>query len=617
MLKSLISFVLSKIPLWSNDIPTVSDSTNDTTLNNDKHNAVNNDKQNNEFINFLKSNTENAKINNDIFRVQNLLNDVYTLIEQEIQRRDIEFIYDVSPTVPIELVSDNLRIQKILYNLISYVIDVSDCKNMIVSLDSSTREKSMHFEITCNDDTKEEIQKNISHDTEEKLTIVKNIISEMKGHCTSNNQSFVYNFTLPILENELYVETYYTLPDSIQNKKVLLCEKHEISANILKNIFEHFSLKVTIHASDNISEVKDIIHYDMIVFDTTQLLDIYLRQLGDIKTKSSLKIISLSNIPSEKRRRHQPNSIVDKYLYKPLSYDTTYTTLYDFYIKQAAHIEKSPLNENDEIHFIQETKNITPENFQDFNGGHVLLIEDNIINQKIIQSILSKSTMQLQIANNGLEALAYLDNNPHVDLILTDINMPIMDGYEVTEKIREKDTFSSTPVVVVSALNFREEIEKMYTAGANAHLTKPFKIGELYTAFNMYIQKLTHEEKQIKYVDDVSILDTEKGLRNLENIIRYEDALREALLSQEQSYEYIKELIIKKEFDTLYNYCKDKKSDNLSIGATGLSNILNEIMILAENREEAILQTYISSYYNEWKKARQYMNTYLKRTNVS
>lgn len=609
MLNSLISFVLSKIPLWSNDPPTVSDSANDTILNDDN--------QNHEFINFLKSNTENAKINNDIFRVQNLLNNVYALIEQDIQRKNIEFIYNVSPTVPIELVSDNLRIQKILYNLITYVIDVSDCKNVIVTLKSSTIEKSMHFKITSNDNTKQEIQKNISHDTEEKLTIVKNIISEMKGHCNSNNQSFVYDFTLPILENELYVETYYTLPDSIKNKKVLLCEKNATSANILKNIFEHFGLKVKIHASDNISEVKDLTHYDMIVFDTTQLIDIYLRHLGDIKTKSSLKIISLSNIPSKKRRRHQPNSIIDKYLYKPLSYGTIYTTLYDLYIKQAPQTEKSPLKQNDDIHFIQETKNITPENFQDFNGGHILLIEDNIINQKIIQSILAKSTMQLQIANNGVEALEYLDNHPNVDLILTDINMPIMDGYEFTEKIREKDIFSSTPVVVVSALNFRDEIEKMYTAGANAHLTKPFKIGELYTAFNMYIQNLSHKEKEIKYTDDTSILDTGIGIKNIKNIISYEDALREALVSQEQSHEYIKELIIKKEFDTLYHYCKDKKSDNLSIGAIGLSNILNEIMILAENREEAILQTYIFSYFNEWRKARQYINYYLKRTNVS
>jgi len=475
----------------------------------------------------------------------------------------------------------------------------------------------MHFEITCNDNTKQEIQKNISHDTEEKLTIVNNIISEMNGHYNSNNQSFVYDFTLPILKNELYVETYYTLPDSIENKKVLLCEENETSANILKNIFEHFGLKVEIHAANNISEIKNLTDYDMIVFDATQLLDIYLRHLGDIKTKSSLKIISLSNIPSEKRRRHQPNSIIDKYLYKPLSYGTIYATLYDIYIKQAPQTEKSPLKHNDEIHFIQETKDITPENFQDFNGAQILLIEDNLINQKIIHSILAKSTMQLQIANNGVEALEYLDNNPNVDLILTDINMPIMDGYEATEKIREKDTFSSTPILVVSTLNFRDEIEKMYTAGANAHLTKPFKIGELYTAFNMYIQNLSHEEKEIKYTDDISILDTGIGIKNIKNIISYEDALREALVSQEQSYEYIKELIIKKEFDTLYKYCKDKKSDNLSIGAIGLSNILNEIMILAENREEAILQTYIFSYFNEWRKARQYINYYLKLTNVS
>ncbi len=601
LIKNSISFLSNIAFLWDKKWDKKSTAKeNIKTSNEDK-----------EFINFLKSNLDNTKTTNDIFRIQNLLNQVYSLIQKDIQEKDIELIYNVSPNLPIELVLDNLRLQKILYNLISYIIDIPNCKNIILTIEKEKIDKSIHFEIQYTNNNTKEIQKKLSSSNEERLAISSSLISDINGHFTMDKESLLLSFTLPLLENELYVESYYSIPSNIANKKVLLCDKNTITAEILKKIFLHFSLEVEIHPSDNIVGVKNLNTYDIIVLDTTQLSDMYLRQLRSIKDANALTVISLCNTPSQKRMIHKPNTIVDKYLYKPLSLGAVYTLLYDIYVIQTLDSQENFVQQNDKIHFIKETKNISPDSFQDFNGTHILLAEDNIVNQKIIQSILAKSDIQLFIANNGLEAIEYLEKNHTVDLILTDINMPIMDGYETTEKIREKDVFSSTPIVVISTLNFRDEIEKMYMVGANAHLTKPFKIGELYTAFNMYIQNNIPETKQIIY-DDVGILDTQKGMRTMGNILRYRDALGEALFSQKNSSDYIRELIIKKEFDSLYIYCKDKKEDNQSIGAFGLSNILNEIMILAENKEEAILQTYISSYYNEWKNARQYIEFYIK-----
>ncbi|HHE05980.1 MAG TPA: response regulator, partial [Epsilonproteobacteria bacterium] len=253
--------------------------------------------------------------------------------------------------------------------------------------------------------------------------------------------------------------------------------------------------------------------------------------------------------------------------------------------------------------------------------AHVLIVDDNMINQKIIVHMLSKSNIKVSLADNGKEALDVLhEHGSDIDIILMDINMPVMDGYQATKKLRTNHRYDSLPVVIVSTLGFRNEIDEMYLAGANAHLRKPFKAGELYGALFMFLIE-SNPDKSNKvsaatYQENSGILDIQQGLASTKNIFAYYDLLREDLLSLSDSDHKIKKYIIQKDFLTLKAYCRQLLEESRSIGAISLEEVLSEMYILLTKNEEQYLPKYIKLYHDEWLRTKRHIELYLKSVNM-
>ena len=114
---------------------------------------------------------------------------------------------------------------------------------------------------------------------------------------------------------------------------------------------------------------------------------------------------------------------------------------------------------------------ITQEDF-DFKGLHLLIVEDNKINQVITKKMLTKKEITSDIANNGMEAVELTKTNKY-DAILMDIHMPGISGEEATIQIREFD--SETPIIALTAISLDDSLESFYAAGCNDVVTKPFK----------------------------------------------------------------------------------------------------------------------------------------------
>jgi len=108
----------------------------------------------------------------------------------------------------------------------------------------------------------------------------------------------------------------------------------------------------------------------------------------------------------------------------------------------------------------------------DFNGMHVLIVEDNKINQVITKKMLTKKEMTSDIANHGGEAIELAKENSY-DIILMDIHMPGIGGEEATIEIRKFD--KTTPIVALTAISLDDSLESFYAAGCNDVVTKPFK----------------------------------------------------------------------------------------------------------------------------------------------
>jgi CheY-like chemotaxis protein len=119
----------------------------------------------------------------------------------------------------------------------------------------------------------------------------------------------------------------------------------------------------------------------------------------------------------------------------------------------------------------------------DFAPRRILLAEDGVVNQKVAIDLLTKRGHQVTLANNGKEALAALENQDF-DLVLMDIQMPVMDGYAATAAIRQREALSRRhlPIIAMTAHAMAGDRERCLKAGMDAYVAKPFRPHELFRA---------------------------------------------------------------------------------------------------------------------------------------
>jgi CheY-like chemotaxis protein len=127
-----------------------------------------------------------------------------------------------------------------------------------------------------------------------------------------------------------------------------------------------------------------------------------------------------------------------------------------------------------------------------FTGRRILLAEDVDINREIVQTLLEPTLLEIDFAENGAEAVRKFSEAPdRYDLIFMDVQMPEMDGYEATRRIRAMDLPKAKiiPIIALTANVFREDIEKCTEVGMNGHIGKPFDFDEILKKLNGYLAR--------------------------------------------------------------------------------------------------------------------------------
>jgi signal transduction histidine kinase len=125
-----------------------------------------------------------------------------------------------------------------------------------------------------------------------------------------------------------------------------------------------------------------------------------------------------------------------------------------------------------------------------FDGNHILLVEDVELNREIVRALLEPTNILIDCAENGAEAVQIFSGAPDkYDLIFMDVQMPEMDGYEATRRIRAMDIpkAQTVPIIAMTANVFREDIEKCEAAGMDSHLGKPLDFEELLNKLRGYL----------------------------------------------------------------------------------------------------------------------------------
>jgi CheY-like chemotaxis protein len=122
-----------------------------------------------------------------------------------------------------------------------------------------------------------------------------------------------------------------------------------------------------------------------------------------------------------------------------------------------------------------------------FVGKKILIVDDDIRNVFALTSALESRGMEVHYSENGRDGIAMLVANPDVDLVLMDIMMPEMDGYETTREIRTKDEFRDLPIISLTAKAMKGDREKSIAAGASDYITKPVDMEQLLSLMRVWL----------------------------------------------------------------------------------------------------------------------------------
>jgi CheY-like chemotaxis protein len=124
---------------------------------------------------------------------------------------------------------------------------------------------------------------------------------------------------------------------------------------------------------------------------------------------------------------------------------------------------------------------------------HVLLVEDNLVNQKVVQAILRKKGYRIEVANDGRDALAKLEGQGEAyNIVLMDVQMPVLDGLETTRIIRKDRRWDRLPIVAMTAHAMNGDRERCIQAGMNAYVSKPVQPAHLVSVIENLLDEWTH-----------------------------------------------------------------------------------------------------------------------------
>ena len=218
------------------------------------------------------------------------------------------------------------------------------------------------------------------------------------------------------------------------------------------------------------------------------------------------------------------------------------------------------------------------------NQLNILIAEDNYINLKVEIKLLEKRGYNVVPAENGIEVISKLENECY-DIILMDIQMPEMDGYETTRIIRKMEELTGrhTVIIAMTAYAMREDKEKCIAAGIDDYISKPFKADDLYRIIDEYAgnRKNINDVDTMKYNNEFQMA--------LDNLYGDEDLMEELIEILLEDYinilNDIKDSIDKREYKLASKKAHSLKGTVGNFGADRLRNVICKFEMCIKNEE--------------------------------
>ncbi len=457
----------------------------------------------NSLLGLLNDILDLSKIEAGKFILEKVEFDIYDLIENAIrtmatpaQEKGLEVINYIDPEVPLKVIGDPLRINQVLNNLLGNAVKFTQKGE--ISISTTLEEKGKDFSVirVSVKDTGMGIPKHKQKELFKKFTqldssisrkyggsglglsISKHLVKLMGGEIgviSEENKGSEFWFTIRV---EMKKEEYLRVSDEIKGVKVLIVDHNLTSLNSLVRFLNKVGIKA-MGLVDNIVSIEELKNniakesYKAILIDYS----IYENLISPLSPGEISELKLLVIVPIYTLKKHLSYKIKkENLLIKPISFKELISNLEDLI---------SPKKKESKDISLKEEKGA------DFRGVNVLVVEDNPVNQEVIKALLKNLGASADVVDTGEKAISLLKQKKY-DLILMDIQLPDMNGYTVTRKIRSTDLQElnvNIPIVALTAHAMREHRIRALESGMNDYISKPIELKELERILKKWTKK--------------------------------------------------------------------------------------------------------------------------------
>lgn len=453
----------------------------------------------NDILDFSKIESGKLELDQEKFDVRTCVEGVLDLFANTAAKKKLDLVYEVDHHIPAEIIGDHHRLRQILINLLSNAIKFTNHGEIFVRVDllrmnEATIDLAFHVKDTGIGIASDKIERlfrpfsqvdssttRLYGGTGLGLVISKKLVELMGGSITVESVPGIgttFCFTISSNVNNSTVRKFvFPHEISFEDKRVLLVDDNQTNLNILKNLMKQWRMIAAdaCNAREALEKYNDAI--DIVICDM-QMPEVDGLELGRrLQSKCPGKpIILLSSVGEDFK---QVEKVFFSVITKPVKPQLLFKVI------QAA------LRTGQVIH-IKEQNHVAILS-KDFAVRHplkIVIAEDNIINQKLTVRALNKLGYdRIDICDDGEDLLKRFDSL-NADIILMDVQMPLMDGLEATRLIRQKP--GRQPMIISMTANaMQEDKEICLAAGMDDYISKPIRLEELVSALEKAYRSMT------------------------------------------------------------------------------------------------------------------------------
>ncbi|MDJ0840983.1 MAG: response regulator [Acidobacteriota bacterium] len=458
----------------------------------------------NDILDFSKIEAGKLELEYREFSMQEVLDNLCIMFSGKAAEKGVELIVTQSPQLPRRFIGDPLRISQVLINLVSNAVKFTSQGEVLVRV-SGEREgnnEKIPLQFSIKDSgtgiDQETVDKLFQPFTQADesitrkhggtglgLAISHHLVQLMGGTISVDStpgHGSTFKFTLPL--NAPFEEPAAPLAGGdLTGLRVLVIDDSYSARQAMSDSLESFTFKADIASGgqEGLEMLKKNSQpYDLVIVDL-HMPEMDGREVVDgIRADDRYRqvpVIMMVPFSGDGQTGESERHGADALLAKPIKISTLLETILELLGKGGTRLVSHRTSDSAETTILERIA-----------GAHVLLVEDNEINQQVAMEVLQTAGLKVDVVDSGRAAIVAVSTRDNFDAVLMDIQMPEMDGFEATRHIRRQHLGDKLPIIAMTAHALKGDREKCLEAGMNDYLTKPIDPVELYTVLSRWVE---------------------------------------------------------------------------------------------------------------------------------